>query len=141
MDNRSQGAVAYGVDTASGALLPGAAKGTDQVFTIHPLSQLRAVGFALPGFREAVALAVDAHGKAFPHFPTVGWDLALTDDGPMIVEMNIQWNSDHHLPNEPFIGETRYTDCVLAHLERHWPRCVPEESDSSPGAEAIATRD
>jgi hypothetical protein len=57
----------------------------------------------------------------------LGWDIALTDDGPVIVEMNVQWGCQFDdIPGQPFLGQTVYTECVLAHMKRHWPHACPE---------------
>ena len=73
----------------------------------------------LPYFEEALKLATTAHGRAFARFPTVGWDIAVTDEGPLLVEMNISWGTEHDIPGESFLGETAYTECILAHMQRH----------------------
>ncbi len=125
MDNRSQGAVAYGLDTNSGRLTLGAWKAGLRTFSVHPASGRTAVGFQLPYFEEAVDLVTTIHREAFARFPTVGWDIAITDAGPMIVEMNIQWGTEHDIPGEHFLGETAYTECILAHMQRHWPQACP----------------
>ena len=127
-DNMSQGAVAYKVDTETGRLLPGAIYGSAERFTVHPTTQREAVGFPLPHFDDSVRLVLEAHSSAFPTFPTVGWDIAITDDGPVIVEMNIQWGAEHDIPDEGFLGRTPYTDCMLAHMRRLWPHAVPEQA-------------
>lgn len=124
-DNRAQGAVGYGLDTRTGRLTVGALKGGLGSFSVHPASGRTVVGFELPYFEEAAKLAVTAHSQAFASFPTLGWDIAITDDGPVLVEVNIQWGSAHGLSGKAFLGDTAYTDCVLAHMERHWPQACP----------------
>lgn len=125
-DNMSQGAVAYKVDTETGRLLPGAIYGSAERFSVHPTTQREAVGFRLPYFDDSVRLVLEAHSSAFPTFPTVGWDIAITDSGPVIVEMNIQWGAEHDIPDEGFLGQTPYADCMLAHMRRLWPHAVRE---------------
>lgn len=125
MDNRSQGAVAYGLDTDTGRLTLGAIKDGLGTFTVHPASGRTAAGFELPYFQEALELVTTAHAEAFARFPTLGWDVAITNQGPVIVEMNIQWGTEHDIPGEAFLGETAYAECVLAHMERLWPQAGP----------------
>jgi hypothetical protein len=125
MDNRSQGAIAYGLDTSTGRLTLGAIKDGLGTFSVHPASGRTTVDFQLPYFDEAVELVTTAHAKAFARFPTVGWDIAIADEGPMIVEMNISWGTEHDIPGEHFLGETAYTECILAHLSHHWPQACP----------------
>lgn len=53
----------------------------------HPVSGKRLVGFQLPCFQEALALACQAH-DVFPEFGILGFDMAITADGPAVVECN-----------------------------------------------------
>lgn len=127
VDNRAQGALAYYVDTETGGLGLGTLKYTAQVYDRHPVSQRSVEGFVLPHFQDAVAVITEAHAGAFSRFPTLGWDVALTDDGPLIVEMNVQWGCQFDdIPGQPFLGQTVYTECVLAHMRRHWPHACPK---------------
>ncbi len=45
------------------------------------------VGQCHPFWREVCDLALDAHGK-LKDVVIIGWDIAMTPDGPVIVEMN-----------------------------------------------------
>jgi hypothetical protein len=133
VDNRAQGALAFYVDPDTGALGLGSLKHTAQVYDTHPVSQRAVEGFVLPYFQDALDLVTEAHAEAFSRFPTLGWDVALTDDGPVIVEMNVQWACQiGDIPGQPFLGQTVYTDCVLAHMRRHWPHACPEAWGSLP---------
>jgi len=50
------------------------------------------VGFQLPLWGEAVALAKRV-ATAFPETPLIGADVAITDDGPLIVEVQSDWDA------------------------------------------------
>lgn len=39
-----------------------------------------------------VKVCVDAHKRALPGVPFVGWDLALTPKGPLLLEANLSCN-------------------------------------------------
>jgi hypothetical protein len=52
----------------------------------HPDSRRPIVGCQLPMWREACDLALKA-AKAFPELPITGWDVAITDRGPIIIEL------------------------------------------------------
>ena len=75
-----------------------------QPVTHHPDTGLPLVGFQADGFDEVVALALRASRK-FSMFGTVGWDIAFTTDGPMIIEANTRWGSDHQAVFGPFISD------------------------------------
>jgi hypothetical protein len=53
----------------------------------HPDSGARITGIGLPMWRETREFAVAAH-KAFADRVIVGWDIAITPDGPIVVEGN-----------------------------------------------------
>jgi hypothetical protein len=55
--------------------------------TAHPVSRQPVVGAALPFWAETLKIAVDAH-QVFPEFGVCGFDVAVTDDGPKILECN-----------------------------------------------------
>jgi Sugar-transfer associated ATP-grasp len=89
VDNVSQGGIFVGVDLETGRLLPFARKlfkrGGD-VHATHPDTGFRFEGFEVPHFREVLATAENATVQA-PH-PLIGWDLAVTETGPVIIEGN-----------------------------------------------------
>lgn len=58
---------------------------------IHPLTGLTFTGFQLPLWQEACQLVVDTAPKFLP-LRAIGWDVALTPQGPVILEGNSQWD-------------------------------------------------
>lgn len=53
----------------------------------HPDTGASLVGAAIPGFEGATDLAVGA-ARVMRQVPLIGWDIALTEGGPVVVEMN-----------------------------------------------------
>ena len=53
----------------------------------HPTSGQPVVGITLPHWAETLKIACDAHA-VFPEFGVCGFDIAVTNDGPHIVECN-----------------------------------------------------
>jgi hypothetical protein len=51
------------------------------------LSGASIVGFRVPYFREAVAL-VNQVSPVVPQVPYIGWDVAITPQGPILIEGN-----------------------------------------------------
>jgi hypothetical protein len=67
--------------------VPGFSAGADS-----PATGARAAGTTLPDWHAALALALEAA----PHFlpaRTLGWDIALTPGGPVLLETNTRWAS------------------------------------------------
>jgi len=60
---------------------------------VHPDTRNKISGFALPFWSELKKLIVAAH-KSLPNLATLGWDVAITDSGPLIVEANSTYDVD-----------------------------------------------
>lgn len=56
----------------------------------HPDTGAQLVGIRLPGYRAACDLALEASRK-LGFVGTIGWDIAVTDRGAVIVEGNLWW--------------------------------------------------
>jgi hypothetical protein len=52
----------------------------------HPITGRPITGAQLPCWDEACALALEA-AAGFPELPLTGWDMAITDHGPILVEL------------------------------------------------------
>jgi hypothetical protein len=59
----------------------------------HPDNMQAFEGFQLPDWAELRKLVVAAH-RQFDEFWTLGWDIGLTDRGPVLVEANPDWAVD-----------------------------------------------
>jgi hypothetical protein len=57
------------------------------VFSTHPLTGASIVGFSVPQW-DAVERLADAVAREVPGIPYVGWDIAITPAGPVVVEGN-----------------------------------------------------
>lgn len=88
VDNMKAGGLLAPIDLATGRL--GVAcrgyGGGDHAF--HPVTQARIADFVLPDWEAAKGLAVRAHRAAFSDYALIGWDIGLTEHGPMLVEGN-----------------------------------------------------
>lgn len=88
VDNMKAGGLLAPIDMATGRL--GIAckgyGGGDHV--VHPVTGAPIAGAILPDWEAAKALAVRAHRNAFADYALVGWDVGLTDAGPVLIEGN-----------------------------------------------------
>jgi len=57
----------------------------------HPETRIDLEGFEIPFWQEALALVRRA-AVGFVPVRTIGWDIAITPDGPVVLEGNIWWN-------------------------------------------------
>ena len=60
---------------------------TGQYYDRHPVSGVEIPGFEVPLYRESIALVQEA-ARVVPEVRYVGWDVALTASGPLLVEGN-----------------------------------------------------
>jgi hypothetical protein len=84
------GGIAAAPDIATGRLSRASDLGTDARlgwFTAHPNTGEQIEGRVLPCWEEAKALAIEAH-RAFFDRVVIGWDIAILEDGPILVEGN-----------------------------------------------------
>lgn len=94
VDNYAAGNLAAEVDCANGRVVTGGIKRQAccaQYHDHHPLTGARIKGFQIPYWREAMAMIREA-ALIEPEVRTVGWDIAITEEGPLIVEANPSWN-------------------------------------------------
>ncbi len=72
----------------------------------HPVTGAQFVGFQIPWWPEIKALACDAQ-LAFPGFICPGWDIAVCEDGPKILEVNYFGDIDlsQHAHRQGFLDD------------------------------------
>ena len=86
-DNSGQGGILARVDESTGCIRTPATDDYFHVYDKHPDTGIPLVGYQLPMVQEAIALAKDA-AQVFPRMGHVGWDMAITPNGPAIIEGN-----------------------------------------------------
>ena len=57
---------------------------------VHPDTGIIFSDFEVPMYREALKMACDAH-RCFYGVRAIGWDVAISKDGPMFIEGNDNW--------------------------------------------------
>ncbi|SHM56123.1 Sugar-transfer associated ATP-grasp [Pseudomonas asturiensis] len=89
----------------------------------HPVSGHTFVGMRVPHWHACIELACNAHRLGFQRFAFLGWDVAITADGPLLVETNAGWGAMHHqmIEDKP-LGDTPFATIAMAHLES--PPCA-----------------
>jgi hypothetical protein len=103
-DNFSMGTtgnlIAYG-DPETG-ILEGAVNIHDcgsgmKTVEMHPETRIPFRGFRVPHWTAAIELATRGQ-RCFSQLPTLGWDIALTETGPVIIEANSRWDPPLYAP-------------------------------------------
>ncbi len=110
-DNTAQGGIWAQVDRETGEIMPGVTKktfgayvsGEPVRFDRHPDTRRRFAGMRVPWFDEGRALALRAHRELAPEAPSLGWDVALAEGAPSLLEVNV-WATcyDYDPPDDAF---------------------------------------
>lgn len=87
MDNVDAGGMAARVDMETGVINTVAADKQGHEYNRHPLTDAVITGFQLPYFEEAKQMCLEAM-RVIPQVRFVAWDVALTPDGPQLIEGN-----------------------------------------------------
>ena len=79
--------LAVRIDEATGELLTDALDYDNNLLSEHPVTHIPFRGYRLP-YWDRVTDLVRRAAAAIPELPYIGWDVAFTPDGPIIVEGN-----------------------------------------------------
>lgn len=85
-DNFSSGSM-YTFTDDDGVVIVPAIDQDDNIYEIHPITKEKIVGFKVPLYDEACKLVIEA-AKLMPTIKYIGWDVAITDKSPVIIEGN-----------------------------------------------------
>jgi hypothetical protein len=120
VDNFGQGGLTAPIDVATGRLRTATLKTARHLgapVDTHPTTGTRIEGFELPRWAEAAALVRRAHQTVSPVIPIVGWDVAIAESGPVLIEANnVPGIPTLQIPwNEPF-GDGPVLACLLDYV-------------------------
>ena len=123
-DNVHAGGIAAAIDLEQGRLNQATHMGIDARrgwIDRHPDTGALITGRLLPMWDEVRELAIRAH-SAFNDWVVVGWDIAIKDDGPCLVEGNNGPDVDLiQRPLRTAFGSSRLGELVAFHLHRTEP--------------------
>ena len=92
VDNWAKGGIAVGINMEDGTLMSHGiikpAFGTS--IYEHPNSHIKFEGYQIPFYKEAERLAIKLHKNLY-RCHSVGWDIAITESGPVFIEGNGLW--------------------------------------------------
>lgn len=87
VDNITSGGIYVTLDENGVITHPAFCDKTGEALVIHPTTKVFLTGFNIPYFDEAIKLAKEI-AKEETEMNYIGWDIAITPDGPIIVEGN-----------------------------------------------------
>ncbi len=93
-DNLSSGGIACKINVETGTI---ESKGyafdiTQPLCEVHPISGISLVGFQIPYWDSIKEMCIKAASK-YPDNRSVGWDVAIKQDGPLLIEGNHDWGA------------------------------------------------
>ena len=122
VDNLLGGGVAAPLDRNNGTIIGhGIQRDLATVlkrWTVHPDTGVPLLGFSVPGWSEVVKLALRAH-QSFSGLHFVGWDIAVLQSGPVLVEGNALWEATLIvLPHGISLSDTQFVPYFNYHADR-----------------------
>lgn len=112
VDNCAKGGIFVGIDLNTGKLMKkGIVKPPHEMLVYQqPDNGVVFEGFEIPFFKEAVEMAKELHSKLY-RIHSVGWDIAITPEGPTFIEGNSLWE----------LTGTQAAVGGLKHIEKYFP--------------------
>lgn len=92
IDNWAKGGLVVGINPEDGSLMkygfykPGYGTKTKE----HPDMKFKFEGFKIPYYEDVIRKCKNFHSK-LDKIHSIGWDVAITDDGPLFIEANDNW--------------------------------------------------
>lgn len=87
VDNFNSGGMVVPVNKDTGIIEYNALDKAHNLYEYHPITKTKFIGFKIPMWEEALNLVKEA-GKIVPEVRLVGWDIGISNKGPVIVEAN-----------------------------------------------------
>lgn len=112
VDNSHSGGCAYEVDRNLGIIISESYQADGGVNIIHPQTDICMLGQKIPHWDKVQRICIQA-AEMLPEVPYIGWDVAIRDDGPILIE----GNHDPDLDMVEFVGSYGYYKTIMAHLK------------------------
>lgn len=101
VDNWGAGGIAIGIDIETGTLREmGKYKpGFGGRVGIHPDTKIVFAGYKIPCFKESIEMVCNAHRYLYG-IHSIGWDVAVDENGPVLIEANEDWDGSFAMSME-----------------------------------------
>jgi len=90
IDNAAGGGIFTSIDINTGKLDNIAFNSTGEKFDNHPITNQNIKGFQLPLWEDVIEMCKKA-ALEVPDVRCVGWDVAISEKGPLLIEGNDRW--------------------------------------------------
>jgi len=91
VDNAAQGGIYASVDSTTGKLDSVAFNSLGEKYANHPITNQPIKGFQIPFWENVVEICKKA-ALEVPDVRCVGWDVAISEKGPLLIEGNDRWS-------------------------------------------------
>ncbi|MEL6794607.1 MAG: sugar-transfer associated ATP-grasp domain-containing protein, partial [Pseudomonadota bacterium] len=119
VDNIAAGGLMAPIDPETGILGRGCYGKRPGDFDEHPGTGAAITGRIVPFWPEALQMALDAHARVTPEFALVGWDIAPTAGGVVIIEANgMPCSTIAQRAVGRGAGDQRYGELIAWHLAK-----------------------
>lgn len=91
VDNRTVGGIGVGINYDGTLQKYGFTNSKfGQKYDAHPLTQVEFEGLKIPYWNSVIDMVFNAHEK-ISDVKSIGWDVAITENGPLLIEGNDNW--------------------------------------------------
>lgn len=87
VDNFNSGGMVVPIEEDTGEIIYPALDKTEALYEVHPMTGVPIKGFKIPMWDQVLELVKKA-GQVVPQVGIVGWDVSVTEDGPLLIEGN-----------------------------------------------------
>ncbi len=112
VDNSHSGGLSYEIDIETGRVDSRAWGHSNGGGIIHPGTHICMLGREIPYWNEVITLCETAAAMV-PEVRFIGWDVAVTATGPVLIE----GNHDPDLDIMEFVGDFGYLNRIMSHLK------------------------
>ncbi len=112
VDNSHSGGCAYEVDTHLGIITSPSYEANGDVHIVHPYTNICMLGRKIPHWDKVIELCKEA-ASMLPQVAFIGWDVAIKEDGPILIE----GNHDPDLDMVEFVGSYGYYNTIMSHIK------------------------
>lgn len=95
IDNGTQDGIVLGIDIGNGISKDYGITEEGRIFYQHPNTKYTFKGYKINKWNEIKEFTIGCAAK-LPQFTYLGWDIALTCDGPVAIETNLGFGLDHY---------------------------------------------
>lgn len=124
LDNTSQGGVKVGIDIDTGRFMQYAYDVNSRRYEVHPTTGFEFKEFQVPLWNDVVKLAKKSQ-KLISYNKLIGQDIAITENGPVIIELNAEYDNvgleqvcGPILSNYQIVKEFKRYDLLISKLQR-----------------------